>query len=351
MDHTKLHLVISTNISRILFVSMMAGLISACTTIKGTDALIPSSTVSNINIEPTPQLTIEIKTDLINLTPTSIKTPTPTFAPILNESTPQFFVTNSDLTSERYDPFLKWPEIAGEEVIIHYDFSRMSTSDVYRLFETSGSDLELDENGLVWITGGQQSQNWIRPDSSILNSIDNVSITKILIYYSLHKSDTVYDDKEVHYSFFPESSMFIDFSCEIGPKSDIIARVSTGATLWLLSMDFEPKQIWDSKTTLAKLEDQSETYFIELFPYNTSNKGEQSFFGKQILLEYDDSPLNFSGYISTLDDMKTSFTSSAKVWDNFDCSNPKLDKIGFFAKFESGYTVRLKNLYIIGTKK
>ncbi|NLJ49575.1 MAG: hypothetical protein GX428_08330 [Candidatus Atribacteria bacterium] len=296
------------------------------------------------------QQTPPTPTGIITAPPTSTTTPAPTSKPTLNKNTPQITVTNSDPTSEPYDPFLKWPEVAGEEVIIHYDFSRMSVFDVKRFFETSGADFLVSENGLTWTTGGQQSESWIRPDPSIVNSIDDLRITNIMVYFSLHKTDND-NYQETHDNFFPESNMFIDFLCETGPESYIVARVSTGATKWRLSIDFEHDKQWDRPDNLATLEDESEMYYIELFSYNTSSRGEQSFYEKQILLEYDDSPLDFSRYISGLDQKQPNFSSSAKAWNNFDCSNPKFDKIGFWAKLQGGINVTIKDLYIVGTKK
>ena len=332
---------------RILLFGMWIGsFTSGCFPVSVNSTNVPDKTA-----RVSPQHSTMAPADLITETPTPTNTWTPTAPlPLASADLQQDSLKNVSITPLPYDPFLEWPEVAGEEVIIHYDFSRMSVFDVKRFFETSSSNFEVSENGLTWTTGGQQSESWIKPDPSIVNSIDDLRITNIMVYFSLHKTDND-NYQETYDNYFPESNMFIDFLCENGPESYIVARVSTGATKWRLSIDFEQDKRWDRPDSLATLEDESEMYYIELFPYNTSSRGEQSFYGKEILLDFDDSPLDFSRYISGLDQKQPNFSSSAKAWNNFDCSNPKFDKIGFWAKLQGGINVTIKDLYIVGTKK
>lgn len=347
---------ISTNCSlfRILIFIMLTGLISGCVSFTDNDTLTPSSKVSDNIIETTPQPSMEKKTDLINTTPTATNTvtPTATFASIEGESQNNS-VTDPDGIPEPYDPFLKWSDDAGEVIKIHYDFSKMSEYDVEKYLEINRSDYEASENGLIWKINKQEAELTIWPRKDILYSIDEVNISKIMVHYSMQKPEIDADDDENLEVIFSESNMFFDFRCEKDAKSSYPARISAGAKYWLLSIDFENKNIFYIQSKLAELRtsDLGEMYFIELFPFKTNDEGIQDIYHEKIFLVEENSPFDLQKYINAFDNNKNIFPNYAHYWEGFDCYSPILDEIGFRSELESGIDATLLDIYIVGTKK
>lgn len=339
----------------------------------------PTVTPETQSTTPDSATRIPIPTFTTPPPPTSTQSPSPT------KPTP-----TSNPTNTPYDPFLKWSEEPNGEVEIHYDFSKMSEGEVSDYFEVNTKayigknpreivdgeyDYSIDSNGLHWNVERTNDENkhvelTIWPRKDITNSISNVNINKIIVYYSLKEQEKDSDTEQLYglgnsEHIFYESNMYFHFSCFgkwNGNNVKFPARVLAGANKWLLSVDYqndkdnedqEINNTWTRLETISEKEyknNWNERFFIALIPFEFDvNYRDPRILGLDLLLRDSDKPITFS--IDSESPEKEIITPTTRKWNNFNCLYPHLEYIGFWSELDSGIQATIHDIYILGTTK
>lgn len=273
-------------------------------------------------------------------------------------------------TSVPYDPFLNWSEEPNGKVEIHYDFTKMTKEEVKKYFEVNRNDFTLNAEGLHWVIDGknanaQNAEFTLWPLAGIKNDITDVNISKVVIYFSLSKTETYhyYDDIKNSVATFPESTFFSHFECS-SPIYPI--RILSGANkTWLHSINDDSENPWGIIRTLPdyvrlssggsgnadSYYDWEKRYFIALIPFKYDTKNRPWIKDEYLFLQVSNTSFDFADYMKPVDNNIDLFDSDAWKWKGFDCLYPKLRYIGFRSEIDSGINATIHNIYILGKIK